>query len=339
MDRDAVYRDSGDRAGGRPAKADVEVCRLPQLLHRFVMVDGPPRSGKSTICGIIASFENAELERIEEIYDYVGFLFGLGKLDRDAAIALLRAFTDIHIYNLYLSRNVNCRIGDKSGIFKSPSPLRYIRRMFASEHDATTRAILADNPIMQQHAHYQMEHIGIHFDAFPESLKVIEVLRHPVDLVSAYRNRMAGNVCESLRRVHLCLRHRETAVHPLANGWEDEFLGMGPVDRVIRMFHGYQMRSFETYSALPDERKEKVLIVVFEDMVSNPHDEAKRIAAFLGTATTRKTRKVVSRTDWSARWSAEDRNRNYERLKQDCTAQNRDLLDEMIANFEGRWQS
>ena len=107
MDRITIKPSGGVRTGGQPEKAGVEVCRLPQLLHRFVMVDGPPRSGKSTICGIIASFENAELERIEEIYDYVGFLFSLGKIERDAAIALLRSFADIHIYDLYLSRNIN----------------------------------------------------------------------------------------------------------------------------------------------------------------------------------------------------------------------------------------
>lgn len=338
MDRDAVYRDSGDRASGRPAKADVEVCRLPQLLHRFVMVDGPPRAGKSTICRIIASFENAELERIEEIYDYVGFLFGMGKLDRDAAVALLRAFADIHIYNLYLSRNINCRFGDQSSIFRSPSPWRYIRRMFAGERDTTTGAIRADNPIMQQHAHYQMEHISIHFEAFPDSLKVIEVLRHPVDLVSAYRDRMVGNVCESLHRVHLCLRHRETAVHPLANGWEDEFLGMGPADRAIRMFHGYQMRAYATYRALPHQQQQKTMIAVYEDVVSDPRGEAKRMAAFLGTTTTRRTRKVVARTNWSAQRSANDRDRAYRRLKQDCATDSLHLLDEMIANYESRWQ-
>ncbi|MEQ8319694.1 MAG: sulfotransferase domain-containing protein [Rhodospirillales bacterium] len=315
-----------------------EVCRLPQMLRHFVMVDGVPRAGKTTVCRLISSFERVELERIQEIYDYVGYLFSLGKMDRDAAVALLRASADLDIYNLYLGRNVNCRPGDQSGILKSAFPMRYLRRMFAGERENTAERILSEAPILQQHAHYQMERIGIHFDAFPDVLKVIEVLRHPIDLVDAYRGRMAGgNVCESLHRVHLCLRHKDTAVHLMADGWEDEFLSAGPADRVIHMFHGYLTRSLETYRSLPSEQRDRIRIAIFEDLAADPRGQAEELAAFLGTRTTKATARMIARTGSLRPAPADARNKAFESLKSECTPENLTRLDEMIAIYENRW--
>ena len=110
--------------------SDSNYVGFPELLQHMVMIDGPPRVGKTTLIKILEGLERIELERIEEIYDYVGFLFGLNKIDHDAGIALLRAFADIHIYNLYLGRNINARPGDHSSIFKSGQPFKYLRRLF-----------------------------------------------------------------------------------------------------------------------------------------------------------------------------------------------------------------
>lgn len=315
-----------------------DVCRLPELLPAFVMVDGPPRAGKTTVCRLISSFERVELERIQEVYDYVGYLFSLGKMDRDAAVAMLRASADLDIYNLYLGRNVNARPGDQTGILKSAAPLKYVKRMFATERAETAERIQAERPILQQHAHYQMERIGIHFDAFGQRLRVIELLRHPIDLVDAYKSRMAGgNVCESLHRVHLCLRHADTAVHLMADGWEEEFLHAGPADRVIRMFHGYQMRSRATYLSLPQERRDAVRIQVFDDLVRDPDGSADALAGFLGTRTTRRTAKMIASLGSLSPAPASARDDAFRALKEECTAENMTRLDEMIADYETRW--
>ena len=322
------------------AIADVtEFCRLPRLLENFVMVDGPTRAGKSTAIKILASLARVELERIEEIYDYVGFLHGFGKIADDGAVALLRAYADLHIYNLSLSRNVNCRPGDHSSIFKSARPVEYLRRLFAKDHEDSTGKIVKERPILQQHSHYQMEHINIHFDAFGDALHVIEVLRHPIDLVTAVHGRGYGeNVCESLHNIHLGLRHGDTAVHLLTHGWEEEFLHMKPHDRVVRMLHGYQMRSYKTYAALPNKRRRKIRVAVFEDFVSDPNAFAENVAAFLDTHTTWTTAKMIRRAGLPRKISVSERDRAYGILKEHCSRQSLEQLDEMTAIYESRWK-
>ncbi len=317
-----------------------QLCRIPELLQHMVMIDGPPRVGKTTLIKILEGLERIELERIEEIYDYVGFLFGLNKIDHDAGITLLRAFADIHIYNLYLGRNINARPGDHSSIFKSGQPFKYLRRLFSREHHVTTSAIIDERPIMQQHAHYQMEHISIHFDAFEERLSVIEILRHPLDLIPAYAERGYGeDICASLYNVHLCVKNGAKGVHFLARGWEDEYWALNQWERVVKMLHGYQMRSFAAYKALPEDRRRRVLPLTYEEIVTAPHETATRCADFLGTHTTRRLARSIRKSGCPRLAVDPNRDSTHALLNDKCSSDIRVLLDEMIANYETGWLS
>ena len=53
-----------------------------------VFVDGLTRTGKSMMGPILASFARVEIERVEEIIEYIGALHRMGKISQDAAVAL-----------------------------------------------------------------------------------------------------------------------------------------------------------------------------------------------------------------------------------------------------------
>lgn len=319
----------------RTAAGDMEICRLPQLLRNLVLVDGPARTGKTTVSRLMSSFHGVELERVQEVFDNIGYMSGFGKIDRDAAAAMLRAAADMDIYNLYLSRNVNCRPGDQTGILKSARTMRYIRRMFAAEGELAEQRILDEQPILMQHVHYQLERIGIFFEAFADILRVVEVIRHPADLVAASKSRFAQNLCDSLRGVYLGIRHGETAVPVFAHGWEDEYLRAGPTDRVIRITHGYLVRSLETYHALAPEQRQNVRFVKYETLLNRPQDGAAALAAFLGTETTGRT---AAMTRELARRDVDidgGRDRRLRAIRDECTPQNFERLEEMITLYDG----
>lgn len=320
------------------APQGVEICRLPQLLEHMVMVDGPARAGKTTAARLISSFERVELERVQEIFDNIGYMTDLGKMDRDAAVSMLRAAADMDIYNLYLSRNVNCRPSDQTGILKSTFPLRYIRRLFSNDGEAAVQRIQAEKPILLQHVHYQLERIGIHFDAFADVLRVVEMLRHPVDLVAASRNRFAENICDSKRGAYLCIRHKDTSVPVYAKDWEDEYLAANATDRVIRITHGYLLRSLEAYRALPVKQRDQVKFVRFDSILDHPAAAADELAGFLGTRTTKRTRSLTSELSALGKDVSRERDNNFAEVKAACSADNRERLDEMIAiynDFDG----
>lgn len=318
----------------------IQVCRLPQMLGGFVMIDGPPRAGKSTVSNILGSFERVEIELIDEIYDYIGFLHGLGKIDRDAAIAIHRASADIKIYDLQLARNVNFRWRDHSSVFRSPKLFTYLKRFFSGEHDAAVDAIRRNRPILQQHAHYQLEHVNIHFDAHPETLRVIELLRHPLDLIPAQGHRLYwDSERQPVYNVQLMLRHDGAEVSILARGWEDEYRRLPPVDRFVRMLHGYQLRSHAVYRALPPQRRSRVLVVVFEDVIAHPFECAEQMAAFLHTRTTRATLRMIRKSGCPRLPDVGERDARLAELKHACAPETLRLLDEMISDYETGWAS
>lgn len=324
---------SPDRATPAQTASGVEICRLPQLLQHLVMVDGPARTGKTTVCRLISSFERVELERVQEFFDNIGYMTGLGKIDHDAAVSMLRAAADMDIYNLYLSRNVNCRPGDQTGILKSLHPLRYIRRMFTDDGDAAVQRITTEKPMLLQHVHYQLERIGIHFDAFAGILRVIEMIRHPVDLIAASKSRFAGNLCESKRGAYLCLRHKDTSVPVYAKGWEDEYLAAGSAERVIRITHGYLVRSLQTYRALSPDFQQNIKFVKFDNVLEDPSGVSEQLASFLGTQTTKKTSKLAKRLRSLEKKDSAQREEDQRQIEAECSSENLQRLEEMIAIY------
>jgi len=320
------------------AGSEVRLCRPVTLARRLLWVDGPARSGKTTLCRMVGSLADCEIERIEEIVDYVGFLYSFGKISHDAAVALLRMFPDIFLYNSLLARNINFRWGDASSGLRSAKPFLYLRRLFRGEHQEALAREGADRAIFQNHTHFQLERIGIHFDAHPEGLSVIEVLRHPADLVHAWWIKgRGGDLCSSPWNVAMCGTVDGQCVHHLAFGWEAEYAAMAPADRIVRMLHGAQMRARQAYRALPGERRRKVMVVKFEDLAGDPHGIIAAVAQFIGSRPTRATRRTISKMGlpWLEASSAHER--NLAELAPQLGNESRRRLDEMIADYRTGW--
>ncbi len=321
------------------AFSEISLCRPVSLAQRLVWVDGPTRSGKTTMCRLLGSLEDCELERIEEVIDYIGFMYSFGKMSHDAAVTMLRVFPDVHLYNALLSRNLNFRWRDTSSIWRAARPMTYLKRLFGGEHQDALKAQGAEKAIFQNHTHFQMERIGIHFDAHPETLKVIELQRHPIDLVHAWwSKKRGGDLCRSPWNVAICGGRGDDCVHHLAFGWEETYLAMAPLARIVRMLHGAQMRARDTYKSLPAERREKVMLVDFDVLTTAPQETAERAADFLNTRTTRATARTLRKMGLPYTDHATRRADNLAALQDELDDPSRRMLDEMIADFETGWK-
>lgn len=311
-------------------------CKPVSTVPNILFVDGLARSGKSSLCRLITTFERLEIERIDMIYDYVGMLNAFGKLDRDTAVAMERMFADLSLYDNYICRNVNFRWRDTSSVFHFPRPLVYMKRLFSRGKDQAIREIEAENPILLSQTHNQLENIDLHFDSFPESLRVVSVVRHPVNLAYAWWKTGHGeNLCESKWNQIFCIsRNGSPPAHHLAIGWEEQFQGMAPIDRIIRMHHDYMVRAQKTFGSLDIDRSAKIFQLRNRSLFTAPERIADKLCAFLNTTATRKSRAVIRKMQ---RTNDDDEpmcHAQQNEIHAQCSAESRARLGDMIDIYE-----
>ena len=314
----------------------MRICSPSSLVHKFAMVDGIPRSGKSTLCHILGSMERVEIAKLEMIFEYVASLESVDKLERDAAIAMLRIYADELMYETFLGRNVNVRLSDQSSVFKFSRPWTYLKRMvFSNEQGSAIEAMVASKPIYHNHTHYQLGHASLHFDAHPDSLYMIELHRHPVDMFWAWLKRGHGrNRCFDPWFTLICLQHGDSAVPFSARGWEDEYLACNETERIIRIFQKITSDCKQGYDALSPERQKRVLLIQYEEFTSRPMEYVDQLAAFLDTRPTRATKRAIKSQHIPRTISMEKREKIYNNLKQQCDIHYLAILDDMIENYE-----
>ena len=154
------------------------LARSVHLTDTVVFVDGIVRTGKGMLGPILSSFERVEIERYEEIIEYVGVLYRMGKIERDAAIVLLKTQTDTHLFYSMIGRNTNFRFSDHSSVWRNPTPLRYFRRLVARDGDAVVQRVNRERPIYQNQTHDQLANFGLYYEALGDRLRIVEMIRH-----------------------------------------------------------------------------------------------------------------------------------------------------------------
>ena len=315
-----------------------EFYRPKNLLSNFVLVNGTARCGKSLISPIIASFENVEIERMEGIFDFISVSYYFGKIDRNCAISMLRTVADEFVYASYLSRNTNFRWSDHSSVFKSPNRIKYIKRLFNKEGGETVERIIQEKPIYQNQGHDQMRFVSLLLDAWPGTFKMIEIIRDPVDLIDAWRRRNWGTrFCTDPMALTPCIKFNEQAVPFYAYGWEQEYLEINPMDRVIKMLHGLQIANRAAYEALDSQDKKQIRVIRFEDFVVDTFSYVKQLAEFLCTKTTNTTKGAIRKQGCPRYRLPQKKQNSLEIIKKQATTPYLDLMDEMIEDYKTDW--
>jgi hypothetical protein len=314
--------------------------RKENLLNNFVLVNGTARCGKSLISPIIASFERVEVERVEEIFDLISVSHHFKGMETDCAVNLLRTIADGFIYDSYLSRNSNFRWSDHSSIFKSPNKILYLKRLFKKEGPETVERIIQEQPIFQSQGHDQMQFVKLLLQSWPGTFRMIEIIRDPIDQIDAWRRRNWGvRYCTDPMARTPCIKFNKQAVPFYAHGWEQEYLEISPMDRMIKMLHSLQFGNRAAYELLNDGDKQKIRVIRFEDFVANTYEHVDQLAVFLNTVTTKTTNAAIHKQGCPRHQSQESKIKRYEIIRQEATAPYIKMVDEMIEDYKVDWGS
>jgi len=273
-----------------------EFYRQQFYTNKIILVDGIARTGKSMLGPILSSFENIEIERIEPIFDIIPLLEHFGQINKGSAIALLRLEMDNKLYDTMISRNTNFRYGDHTSAFRSSKFSVYLRRMFMDEGDEVVQRIRKEGIVFQTQTHDILGHCNLYFEAFKDRLYIIEVIRHPIDVVySLFQRGWGMRYGTDPKDFTLNMNYKGVMVPWHAIGWEKEYIKMGPMDRLIKYIDVITKRNKENYEKLDKNQSKQVLFIPFEQFITKPMTYIKAIEQLIGKRKTARTKKALKR--------------------------------------------
>jgi len=264
-------------------------------LENLVFVDGFGRSGKFMASTIVASLKRVEHLQISWLLEYIPVMHQMGHLSTDGAVSLLQTDIESTLYDTLIGRNANFRLADITGIWNAKDPRIYFERIQAEDGNAALDVLKTTPPILLYLTHDVLCHGEIFFKAFKDNLKVIHIERHPIDVVASWYKKRTVQMVESLRNQTLAIRRGDQTLPWYAAGWEDQYLQLSQIDRLIHSFKViYNLRN--TYlDDITVEQKQRICKVRFEHFISDPEPVVARICDFLGTETTIHTPGILIR--------------------------------------------
>ncbi len=130
-------------------ESDFRFIRKNHLIQELVMIDGIGRSGKGMLAHMLSCFNRVEKQHDLDMFEWIGRVWSARKISDDAAINLLRLEGDTRLYNSFISRDVNFRFSDDTGVFKNANPFKYLKRLIAKPHENTVNKIISHRHELQ----------------------------------------------------------------------------------------------------------------------------------------------------------------------------------------------
>ena len=253
--------------------------KLNNFNNDIVFVDGLWGTGKSILGPIISGMQGVEKIKAESIYEYVSWLYSLKKINKDAAIWMMRTYADSSQYHNRIGREINLRWNDDTGLKQVINKWDYIKRLFGNEGNDFVDEINSKNLAFSVMSHMLMLCPELLDNSYGTRVKIIETVRHPLYMISHFANYLER--FEESREFTMAYYYEGVKVPWFMNESEDEFVKGNKFERAVQCI-------VKLYPLLDNEiEKEKnnglqILDISFEEIVFETKLTLKKIEFFLG---------------------------------------------------------
>lgn len=271
------------------------LVRPNRLAKEIVFADGIGSSGKGMLSHLIASFNRVEKQSNHSVIDYVSYIHWMGKMSDDAASAYLQTEVDAQLYHLMMSRDVNFRPKDSTGVLQNPRKWEYFKRLFFKEGDEVVERINTLSPILNEAPHDAMRSAKLFMDTFPNELKIVYIMRDPLELILDWVRRGFGDrIGKDPREFQLSIEQSSDSVPMFMIGVQEEYASLNDMERVVLMIRFCLQENLKGYKELNAEQSKNVYLLEFDELARDPFVKLDSIAKFMGTSTSKFTKKAVS---------------------------------------------
>lgn len=260
----------------------VRTVREQVIAPMVAIVDGIPGCGKTMVSAIISSFERVEIKKYNYSFEHVSAYVHLGKMQEDAAHAMICLLSDLDIYNLMMARETNFRYSDLSSVFRNPNPWRYFTRLFGDGDAAVMERIRSGCPILHWVTHSVLSLGTTTLGSLGDRVRIIECVRHPLYMLKQWRCYIERYGTDA-RDFTVWVEHKGRALPWFAHGWEDEYSDANMMDRCILSIDHLLTLSDDVLERASAQERERVLHIPFEQFVLKPAPFVEKLQSFLGT--------------------------------------------------------
>ena len=268
---------------------DSNFIRNKTLAKDIIILDGLTGTGKTMFSPLVASLKNVQNPRFEYMLEYLLISAKLGKLDKDAASALLNLLADVKFYDGLISREINFRPSDLSSVFANKNFIKYFLQLFSRDGDTVEAIIKKDPPKLFFITHQILSCLEQLKEAFGQRVKVVQMVRHPLYLIDHWMSYidMHGN---SERDFTVWLDNHDSSPAPwFSASWRDEYGKMEKIEKVLKSIETLMDPVYQCVKSSDDS----VLIIPFEKFVLEPDGYLKQLEQFISAGVTNQTPTVM----------------------------------------------
>lgn len=246
------------------------------LKNKIVILDGLTGTGKTMFSPLLASFKGMQNPRFEYMFEYLSIATKSGKISSDASITLLNLLADVKYYDGSISRDVNFRPSDLSGVWSNGNGLKYIQQLFMNDGVAVESRLLNDESSLSLVTHQLLGCADFLEKAFGSRLKIIEMVRHPIYLVDHWLSYISMHG-ESARDFTMWVNYENVSIPWFAEQWACNYVSSSNYDRVIYSINHLMDAVYFHY----ENKSTYIRFIPFEKFVLNPNSYIDELRVFL----------------------------------------------------------
>ena len=268
----------------------IQYYPLKLITKNVVLIDGISRTGKLLLGSLICSFNKMEHLEFGEIFEHLLPAVKFQKVDKKFAKAFIHNYLNQLIYNKYISRNVNFRPNDRTGIMQSRNPKIYIDRLKNNDGDKVVKLIKSKKPFIPIVTH----DLSVNFDILKKlnlNFKIVEILRSPIEMVYSWYKRGLVKRYGNDQRIFTLLINKKNIICPWYNALvKQEIKKQNECDKCITLV------SILIRESIPKIKQMKNIYLTSYNLITqDTKNELFKISKFLRVKTNNKTKKFIRR--------------------------------------------
>ena len=261
---------------------------------QYLFIDGLSRSGKGGIAPIISSFERVEHFNENFNFDRTLPLLETGNLSLEGFKYFMDSDLLIDSWFRLMGRDVNMNKHDISSIANSCRFEEYKKRLEIKDTEEVFKNIektIREDNLIFPYMTEEMLALSVHYPEIFEKIKIVVVLRHPIEsLFSWHRSKRGSRIGHDKRMPHPTFKVGEEKYIPsYAVNIAERFALESPLGKCALTVLGIYNSYLDSFS----KTKIPFITIDFDAFAANPEPEIVKLEKFISTKRTNFTSKAL----------------------------------------------